>query len=52
MLILSEFFLNTCCDNNEHAAPASNRPVIGSVLRILTAKFYNFNFAYSNLDII
>ena len=52
MLILSDNFLNICCDLHEHVAPVSNRAVIGSVLRILTAKFDNLNFAYSKLDII
>ena len=52
MFTLSEMFLNICCDMYEHAAPVSNRAVIVSVLGILTAKFDNFNFAYSKLDII
>ena len=34
---------------HKHVAPVSGRAVIGSVLRSLTAKFDNFNFAYSKL---
>ena len=52
MLILPEIFLNICCDIYEHVAPVSNRAVIGSVLRILTAKFDSLNFAYSKLDTV
>ena len=52
MLALSEICLNICCDMHEHVVPVSNRAVIGSVLRILTAKFDHFNFAYSKLDIV
>ena len=37
---------------HEHIAAVSNRAVIGSVLRSLTDKFGNFNFAYSKLDIV
>ena len=36
-LILSTIFFNTCDEIHEHVAPVSNRAVIGSVLRILTA---------------
>ena len=46
ILNLSEIFMNTCCDMHEHVPPVSNRTVIGSVLRSLTAKFHYFNFAY------
>ena len=36
---------------HKHVAPVSNRAVIGSGLRIVIAKFDNFNFAYSKFDI-
>ena len=52
MLTLSEILLNICCDIHEHVAPVANRAVNGSVLRKLTVKFCNFNFAYSKLDIV
>ena len=45
-------FLNICCDIHEHVAPVSNRTTIGSVLRIVTEKFDNFNFVHSKLDIM
>ena len=35
---------------HEHVALVSNGAVFGSVLRSLTAKFVNFNFADSRLD--
>ena len=52
MLILSAIFLKLCCQMHEHVAPVSNRAVIGSVLRILMAKFDSFSFADSQLDVV
>ena len=48
----SEIFINNCCDMHECAAPVSNIAVIGSILRSLTTKFDNLNFAYSRLDMV
>ena len=52
MLILSEILMNICWDMHEHVVPVSNRDVVVSVLKDLTAKFDNFNFAFSKLDIV
>ena len=52
MLTLSKIFKNNCCDMHKDVAPVSNRGVIGSILRHLTAKFNNFNFAYVGLDMV
>ena len=52
ILFLSAIFLNTCCEINEHVTPVLNRAVIGLVLRILTAKFDNFSFAYSKFETV
>ena len=51
-LILSAIFSNTCCKIHEHVAPVLNRSVICSVLRIVTAKYDTFCFAYSKCEII
>ena len=52
MLTFSEMFINNCCDMHEHVAQVSNRAVIGSILRVLTAKYDNFNFVHSRLDMV
>ena len=51
-LILSTTFLNTCFEIYGHVAPVLNGAVIGSVLRIMTAKFYNLSFAYSKFEMV
>ena len=51
-LFLSAIFFNNCCEIHEHVALVSNKAVIGSCLRILTPKFYNFSVADSRFAIV
>ena len=48
ILILSYIFLNIFCDIHKHVAPVSNRPVIGSVLGILTQNLTVFTLHILN----
>ena len=44
---LPDIFWNRWYEIHKHVAPVSNRAVIGSLLRGLTAKFESFSLAYS-----
>ena len=49
---LSDIFINKWCETHEYIVSESNRAIISSLLRSLTAKLNNFNFVYAKFDII